>query len=446
MRSYMFSRAPSVGLKALLAVVSSVGLLAGCGGAVIEPGHRGLRFDPKQGGLQHEVLQPGYHPLHCGPFASVCPRVDDFDVTYSTAKEDITTNSQEGLALNLRIALVYRPIIAELYQLDTEIGPNYYDEVVAPEFKSAARGVFARHSYLDLQKKNEGIENEIEAELRRRTAGKHVEISSVLLETVEYAPEIAAAVRAKIVSEQEAARQKQFMENEANHKKRAMEIAAEEQRMAIQAQAEQEKMSIEAQAARDKLTVEAQAEKDKIEQAAQAASAQRKLEAEATQKELEIKLATEEETQQLTSALATKVNERKVAEQEAQIAKIKADGDAQARVASARGEAQARFALAQAAGEEKKAEGMALTPMHVMMHAYDALAHLGGSGTTIMLGDWSKVPNFLFQRVPAFQSAFGIPWSPYAPQVAPPPMAGPTSYNAPTGPTPDQVFASAAGR
>jgi len=47
---------------------------------------------------------------------------------------------------------------AELYELDTEIGTNFYDEVIGPEFRSAARGVFARHSYLDLMKRNEQVE------------------------------------------------------------------------------------------------------------------------------------------------------------------------------------------------------------------------------------------------------------------------------------------------
>src|SRR5581483_3993279 len=120
-------------------------------------------------------------------------RIDDFDVTYTRRVEEIQTNSKEGLALALRLTLVYRPIVSELYELDTEIGPNYYDEVVGPEFRSAARGVFARHSYTDLQKHNEKIEDEIEVDLRRRIGGKHVEISSITMEAVDYAPEIAAA-------------------------------------------------------------------------------------------------------------------------------------------------------------------------------------------------------------------------------------------------------------
>ena len=56
--------------------------------------------------------------------------------------------------------------------------------------------------------KNEKIEDEIESEVRRRTRGKHVEIASITIEAVEFAPEIANAVRAKLVAEQDALRQK----------------------------------------------------------------------------------------------------------------------------------------------------------------------------------------------------------------------------------------------
>jgi hypothetical protein len=63
--------------------------------------------------------------------------------------------------------------------------------------------------------------------------------------------------------------------------------------------------------------------------------------------------------------------------------------------------------------------------MEVMVHAYDALAHLGGSGTTIVLGDWAHVPNFLFPKVPSLQAAFQLPYSPFGgSQIMAPPSAG----------------------
>ena len=308
-----------VGFGGLLLALSS-----GCAtGMVVEPGHRGLFFDPRNGGLAHEVLQPGYHKT------GMYGRIDDFDVTYSTHKEEVHTTSQEGLSMDLRLAVIYRPIISELYELDTEIGPNYYDEVIGPEFRSAARGVFARHSYTELQVKNEKIEDEIEGDIRRRVAGKHLEITSVTLEEVAYAPEIANAVRAKLVGEQEAVRQKAALENEALKRK-----------LELEHQAEQAKMTAE-------------------------------------------------------QALRAKQTEKTLAEAQSQIDKVRAETDAVTRITKAKAEAQEITLLAKAHGEEKRAESIALTPNAVAMHAYDALGKLGGEGTTIMLGDFSKTPRFL---------------------------------------------------
>ena len=306
---------------------------AACG-EVIEPGHRGLYFNPRDGGLHRDVLEPGRHVT--GLFG----RLDDFDVTYTTRKEEMQTTSQEGLHLSLHISVIFRPVVAELYELDTEIGTMYYEEVIGPEFRSAARGVFARHSYLDLQKQNEAIENEIETDLRRRTAGKHVEITSVTLEGVYYAPEIAKAVQDKLVGEQDTARQKVLLDNDA---------------------------------LRRKLELEHEAEREKLKAEAELREAQRRVE---------------------------------VAKAQAELDRVRAATDAEIKVTKAKAEATEMSLLAKAKSEVKKAEAQALTPLMVMMKAYEALGQLGQNGATVYLGDFSHVPAFLFPKVPGFAPAF----------------------------------------
>jgi regulator of protease activity HflC (stomatin/prohibitin superfamily) len=210
----------------------------GCATATIEPGHRGLLFAPHDGGLKRDVLQPGSYKLGACFIACTSNRIDDFDVTYSTRAEALKVRSTEGLDVDLGVSVVFRPIISELYQLDTEIGPRYYDEVVGPELRSTVRGVLARHSYADLHKRDEAIEDEIEAELRRRTAGRHVEIASVTLEKVAYAPEVAEAVRQRVAAAEEAKRQEEAArrqeaaeEAEFQRKKRALERELELRRL-----------------------------------------------------------------------------------------------------------------------------------------------------------------------------------------------------------------------
>ncbi|MGH7440403.1 MAG: SPFH domain-containing protein [Polyangiaceae bacterium] len=348
---------------ALVAVAACGMGSAGCAATTVEPGHRGLYFEPTGGGLRREVLQPGKYRLGVCFVYCTQNRVDDFDVTFSTKSEAIRTKSAEGLDLDLKLSIIYRPVVSELYQLDTEIGANYYDEVIGPEFRSACRGVFARHSYTELQKKNESIENEVEAEVRRRTGGKHVEISSVTLEAVEYAPEIADKLRAKIAGEQEAARQQAAMAWEAEKKKELAETNAAQAKLELKQEADTARLKAEQQ-------------------------------------------------------LAAIDTERQVAKAQAEIDMTRAQAEAQKKVTLAKADAEVERQMARAHAEQQRAETAGVTPMQVMMHAYDALGALGGTGTTIVLGDWAHVPGFLFPHVPSLQNAFSVPFVPIAPSAA----------------------------
>jgi regulator of protease activity HflC (stomatin/prohibitin superfamily) len=192
MRSVHWLKASAFNLLALAAPLLAT---LGCGGATIQPGHRGLLFDPSTG-LQHEVLAPGYHPL------GASRRIDDFDITYTRRAEPLRVLTAEGLPVELQMSVVYRPIIAELYALDTEIGRGYYDAVVGPETRSAASEVAGHHSFFDFMRRHDALETEIEAETRRRLAGRHVELAGVTLESLKLPPEIVAAVKARLVAEQ----------------------------------------------------------------------------------------------------------------------------------------------------------------------------------------------------------------------------------------------------
>jgi hypothetical protein len=365
--------------------VAALATTTGCAGALVEPGHRGLYFDPSNGGIQHEVLQPGWYRTAC-PFwvpGNKCPRVEDFDVTYSTAKEELHTISAEGLSLDVHTALKYRPIVSELYLLDTEIGANYFDEVVGPELRSAMIGVMARTPYSDLQKKNGAIEDEIEKELRERLRGKHVEISSVLIEHVDYAPEILQSQKERVVSQEQTLAQKQVLENTALQKKRSLELTAETRKLELNQQTEQKRLELQAEAEQKKLAAQTELELDQIDIA---------------------KEATEEKAR-IESSLRNKKAERQLAIEQAQIDHMKAEATAGTTVTSARGEAGARLALAKATAAENAASAANVTPMQVMMHAYDALGKLGGTGSTFLFGDYSKLPGWLFPKMNGFEKA-----------------------------------------
>jgi regulator of protease activity HflC (stomatin/prohibitin superfamily) len=417
-------------VRASLSALAALTLGTGCAGYTINPGHRALLFDPGNNGIRPEVLQPGWVRLAC-PFwtpENACPRVDDFDVTYRTSDEQFHVLSKEGLPMDVQISVSYRPIVSELYQLDTEIGPSYFDKVIGPEFRNAAIGVFSTESYQDLQRNNGDIESKIEKRLRERLTGKHLEVSSVFIKKVNYGPKILEAQQKEVVSRQETQTQNQLLENQATQTKRRLELEAETKKLELQTQTAQKKMELQAQAEQKKLQMETDLQLEKM-------NAEKQADAEKTR---------------IESELRNKQGERKVAIEQAQIDKLRTDAEAAQKVAVARGESKSRLLLAKAEEAEKHAEAANITPEQVEMHAYDALGKLGGTNTTVLLGDPSKLPGWLFPHVPGFESAFtpGVVVPTYKPSSAVSnqpshPSAAPVTWGAgPTTAAP--VYASAA--
>jgi hypothetical protein len=117
-----------------------------------------------------------------------CHRDAEFDVRAGRSEcgsDRVRLRKNDSdLPRRLRRSVDQRSIIAELYQLDTEIGPRYYTNVVGPEFRAASRACFAAHSIKDLPDAHSKLEEEIEANVRRRVVGKHIEIASVTFEGV----------------------------------------------------------------------------------------------------------------------------------------------------------------------------------------------------------------------------------------------------------------------
>lgn len=220
--------------------IGLVAVLWGCGGTVIAPGHLGLVFDPENGGLHHEVLQPGYHRV------SGSAKVLDYDVTYSKRSEPMTVLTSESLQIDVKLAVIYRPIVAELYQLETDVGPRYYDEVIGPELRSAAREEIAKHSFVDLAHDATKLEDAIEGALRHRIAGKHVELSSVSIESVALPPELAAAVRARETAQQNALREKIELERAALHDKLEADEKWEKEKVELEHEVERRQLKRQA--------------------------------------------------------------------------------------------------------------------------------------------------------------------------------------------------------
>lgn len=183
--------------------------LSGCRCPTVDSGHRGIVFKTLAGGTSKEVLGEGMHVIPI--WNSVIP----YDTRVHEMKEVLAVLSSNGLAIRVDSSLRYRPKTDELYELQTQIGPDYAQKVVAPVVRSEARKVFGRYQPEEIYStKREEIERQIYDEVLRALEGKHVVVEAILIRDVELPEAIKTAIADKLAEEQKSQKMRFTLDKE----------------------------------------------------------------------------------------------------------------------------------------------------------------------------------------------------------------------------------------
>lgn len=215
-------------------------LAEGCGTSV-PPGHRGLRWYPLTEGLANEPLKDGFY------WRAPWNDVYAYDVRWKSYSEEVEALTSDDLLVNLKAAIILRPIPGEVYFLAQELGRDYYPRVVRPELMAAVRSVVSGYGMVHVPEQSTEIASKIQAVVVDKLKGRHLEIASVALSDIELARVVLEAVERKQAKEQEK-EQKEFEVLIAGKDAEIMRIHAKGQGDAvmIRAQGEAEGMRIRA--------------------------------------------------------------------------------------------------------------------------------------------------------------------------------------------------------
>ena len=186
----------------LTLVIPILLLISGCG-RTIDPGMRGLRWYPLTGGLEKESLKNGFY------WRAPWNDVFEYDVRYQSFSEKIDALTADDLSVTLRVVITMSPIPDEIYFLAQEVGHNWYQQLVRPQFLSAVRGVVAQYAMVTLPERSSEIGNKIEAVMVESLKGRHLNIYSVALSEIEFSKMVLQAIENKQAKEQEK-EQKEF--------------------------------------------------------------------------------------------------------------------------------------------------------------------------------------------------------------------------------------------
>jgi regulator of protease activity HflC (stomatin/prohibitin superfamily) len=201
--------------RALVLCLLAAPFTPGCRCPTVDSGHRGIVFKTLGGGTSKELLGEGLHVI------PIWNHVIPYDTRVHEMKEQLIVLSSNGLTLRVDASVRYRPKPDELFELQTQIGPDYDQKVIGPVVRSEARKVFGRYQPEEIYStKREEIEKQIYDEVLRALEGKHVIVEAVLVRDVDLPEAIKTAIGDKLAEEQRAQKMRFTLDRERQEAQR----------------------------------------------------------------------------------------------------------------------------------------------------------------------------------------------------------------------------------
>ncbi len=197
-------------LSLVLALVLIGGLAAvGCMSTTIESGEAGVRYSIFGGTDLGSVYGEGLN-VHA-PWV----KVYEYDVRIQEIVEDVTVLSSNGLSIGMDVSIRWRPDTEQLPRLHTTYGVGYFEKLILPVLRSAAREIVSQYTPEELYSSRRTLlQEEIEQRVKAGVEGQYVLIEAVLIRDVRLPEQIQRAIERKLQEEQEAERYKFTLQKE----------------------------------------------------------------------------------------------------------------------------------------------------------------------------------------------------------------------------------------
>jgi len=129
--------------------------------------------------------------------------------------------SKEGLNVALEVSCLYHLKSSEAANVYRQVGPNYEEVVVKPQFRSAIRGITVSHEAKDLYTSSrELIANEIFQDLEANLGKRGMVVETILLRKVDLPKLVVEAINAKLAADQQAQQMRFVLDKERQEAER----------------------------------------------------------------------------------------------------------------------------------------------------------------------------------------------------------------------------------
>jgi len=189
----------------------------------VDGGERAVMFDQLRGGIMPDVRAEGTHFM-----IPVVQKPMILDIRTRPREIPSVTGTKDLQTVNIKLRVLWRPVVERLPQLYRELGVDYDERVLPSIVNEVLKSIVAQYNAEELLSKREEVSQRIKKELTKRCVHFHLTLDDVAITHLTFGREFTRAIEQKQVALQDAERRKWVVKK------------AEQERIAVVTRAEGE--------------------------------------------------------------------------------------------------------------------------------------------------------------------------------------------------------------
>merc|ERR1711920_807334 len=154
------------------------------------------------GEASKDEKKPGLHV--CNPFAGM----NALSVKTTLFEQSNAVPTQEGLIVELKVAMLFRIQPDKVYDIFTTLGMDFVDKLIAPLLASEVRGLTSQNEAKALYSARELLQGSLTTAMLAELAPRGIVLEKILLKDVSLPDLLKNSIEAKAQAEQDAERMK----------------------------------------------------------------------------------------------------------------------------------------------------------------------------------------------------------------------------------------------
>jgi regulator of protease activity HflC (stomatin/prohibitin superfamily) len=159
----------------------------------VRAGEGGVLFKRWGGTVIDKIYGEGIHTIF--PWNIMT----NYNLRIQEKRHNFSVLSKQGLNINIKISIRFRPEESTIGVMHQKIGPNYIKSVVVPEVESVIRRYFGNFNDEEIYTSKGAILEKIRDNATKQLLDKYIILDELIIRSIEFPKAVKDAIQAKII-------------------------------------------------------------------------------------------------------------------------------------------------------------------------------------------------------------------------------------------------------